>query len=299
MKGMGPPQMRRPHCIAMVYGVPYKGSKNAIAEWIVSLLPRGGRFVDLFAGGCSVSHAALLSGKYDCVLANDIGGGPTLFLDAINGRFDIAPAWVSRDEFFIGKDDDPYIKYCWSFGNDGKSYMYGKHIEPYKRAVYEFISNNSDTARYEAYHRAERLRKELCASGVFTDRTALSEAFERVMRLRSIRTSLQHYGERLDISRMDYRNVKLLKDDVVYCDIPYRNTAEHYDKMNDVGVFDYDEFYRWASEQDAKVFVSEYDMPEDAFVVIGVHERCGHLSATNNSNRKQEKVFIPRTPMKG
>ena len=98
---------------------------------------------------------------------------------------------------------------------------------------------------------------------------------------------------------MDYRDVKLLKDDVVYCDIPYRNTAEHYDKMNDFGVFDYDEFYRWASEQDAKVFISEYDMPEDAFVVIGVHERCGHLSATNNSNRKQEKVFIPRTPMKG
>ena len=31
--------------------VPYKGSKNAIARDIIGVLPRGKRFVDLFAGG--------------------------------------------------------------------------------------------------------------------------------------------------------------------------------------------------------------------------------------------------------
>jgi site-specific DNA-adenine methylase len=33
------------------YGIPYKGSKNSIAEWIVSELPRADIFVDLFFGG--------------------------------------------------------------------------------------------------------------------------------------------------------------------------------------------------------------------------------------------------------
>ena len=35
----------------MRYGLPYKGSKNSIAEWIVDSLPRADIFVDLFFGG--------------------------------------------------------------------------------------------------------------------------------------------------------------------------------------------------------------------------------------------------------
>lgn len=56
----------------MNYGVQYKGSKNRIAKDIISVLPSGKRFVDLFAGGCAVTQAALLSGKYEKVLCNDL-----------------------------------------------------------------------------------------------------------------------------------------------------------------------------------------------------------------------------------
>lgn len=45
----------------MRYGVPYQGSKNKIAELVVEHLPSGHTLVDLFAGGCAVTHAALLS----------------------------------------------------------------------------------------------------------------------------------------------------------------------------------------------------------------------------------------------
>jgi site-specific DNA-adenine methylase len=38
--------------------MPYKGSKNAIARDIIDILPAGDVFVDLFAGGCAVTHAA-------------------------------------------------------------------------------------------------------------------------------------------------------------------------------------------------------------------------------------------------
>ena len=54
------------------YGVPYKGSKNAIAEWVVNTLPAGNRLVDLFAGGCAVTHCAMLSGKWNNYMANPV-----------------------------------------------------------------------------------------------------------------------------------------------------------------------------------------------------------------------------------
>lgn len=54
------------------YGVPYRGSKNKLAEDIIALLPKGKRLVDLFAGGCAITHCALLSGKWETILSNDL-----------------------------------------------------------------------------------------------------------------------------------------------------------------------------------------------------------------------------------
>ena len=47
------------------YGVPYKGSKSKLAEWIVDILPPENTLVDLFAGGCAVTHAAIVSDKWE------------------------------------------------------------------------------------------------------------------------------------------------------------------------------------------------------------------------------------------
>lgn len=54
----------------MSYGLPYKGNKSAIADWIIEHLPRAETLVDLFCGGCAVTHAALVSGKYAHIIAN-------------------------------------------------------------------------------------------------------------------------------------------------------------------------------------------------------------------------------------
>lgn len=122
------------------YGIPYKGSKNFIAPWIVEVLPRGERLVDLFAGGCAVTHCALLSGKYREVLANDINDAPQLFVDAANGRYRNEARWISREDFSKLKDDDPYVRWCWSFGNNGEDYLYSREIEPYMRACHYAIA---------------------------------------------------------------------------------------------------------------------------------------------------------------
>lgn len=120
----------------MSYGIPYRGSKNTIAKRIIDLLPRADTFVDLFAGGCAMTHCAMGSGKYRNFIANDIGDAPQLFANAIAGKYRDERRWISREDFFALKDTDPYIRLCWSFGNSGGQYMYSKEVEPWKRALH-------------------------------------------------------------------------------------------------------------------------------------------------------------------
>lgn len=121
----------------MKYGLPYKGSKNKLAERIVRLLPKRTHLVDLFCGGCAVSHAALLMGKYEHIHINDINWMcPTLFIDALNGKYNDETRWISREDFFRLKDTDPYVAVVWSFGNNLRDYLYSKEIEPLKKAIH-------------------------------------------------------------------------------------------------------------------------------------------------------------------
>lgn len=121
----------------MKYGLPYKGSKNKLAERIVRLLPKRTHLVDLFCGGCAVSHAALLMGKYKHIHINDINWMcPTLFIDALNGKYNDESRWISREDFFRLKDTDPYVAVVWSFGNNLRNYLYSREIEPLKKAIH-------------------------------------------------------------------------------------------------------------------------------------------------------------------
>ena len=121
----------------MKYGLPYKGSKNKLAERIVSLLSKRTHLIDLFCGGCAVSHAALLMGKYEHIHINDINWMcPTLFIDALNGKYNDENRWISREDFFRLKDTDPYVAVVWSFGNNMRDYLYSREIEPLKKAVH-------------------------------------------------------------------------------------------------------------------------------------------------------------------
>ena len=120
----------------MNYGTPYKGSKSRIAPWLIEHLPENETFVDLFAGGCAATHAAMLSNKWQSFIANDISDVPQLFADAINGKYAEETRWISREDFCKLKDTDPYVKQCWSFSNNGENYLYAREVEPWKKAVH-------------------------------------------------------------------------------------------------------------------------------------------------------------------
>lgn len=129
------------------YGVPYIGSKSAIAEEILSFLPPGRRFVDLFGGGFAMSHAALFADtKYDEVLYNDINPLMVPFLERCFHGFygeGFHPEWISRERFNDLKMEDAYVALCWSFANDGWTYLYGTDVEETKKQVFEYIVNGT------------------------------------------------------------------------------------------------------------------------------------------------------------
>ena len=126
----------------MRYGVPYQGSKNSIAREIVRFLPAVGTLIDICAGGCAITHAALelcegIAPKWDRIISNDVNPMPgKLFRDAIDGKYAHETRWISREEFHRLKVSDPYVAYCWSFGNNACNYLYSDEIEPWKRAVH-------------------------------------------------------------------------------------------------------------------------------------------------------------------
>lgn len=121
----------------MKYGLPYKGSKNKLAMRIVGILPSRTHLYDVFCGGCAVTHAAMMGRKFKEFHINDINWMcPQFFKDVLEGKYDNDTRWISREDFFRLKDTDPYVAFVWSFGNNLRDYIYGKDVEPLKKAIH-------------------------------------------------------------------------------------------------------------------------------------------------------------------
>ena len=124
----------------MNYGLPYQGSKNRIARRLVDALPAAPVLYDVFCGGCAVTHAAMLSGKYQRFVINDRRGWlPDAFRKAIHGGYAHEDRWISREDFERLKSTDAYATLCFSFGNNARTYMYARPLERYKRALHYAI----------------------------------------------------------------------------------------------------------------------------------------------------------------
>ena len=107
-------------------GAPYQGSKGRIASQIIDLLPEGSRFVDLFSGGGAMTHAAMLSGKFDSYRMNDVSPkGQDLFLQGIRGEWnDYNRAGMTKESFEGIKGTSEGI--IWSFNNKGNEFAGGE-----------------------------------------------------------------------------------------------------------------------------------------------------------------------------
>ena len=306
----------------MKYGLPYKGSKNKLALRINQLLPKADHLIDLFCGGCAVTHAALMMDKFQHIHINDVDWRPVqLFTDSLAGKYENENRWISCEDFFRLKDVDPYVAIVWSFGNDMRTYMYGREIEEIKRSLhyaiyfadyapakalgYDLSFLDGIHGFYKRYIATKRFFQEFHANyvdeiGNFTPPTKYKggwspskerKDFElfRLPNLEATRRLKKKRADRLTYSVLDYQAVPIPEGSVIYCDIPYKGTSGYNLKEK----FDHERFYDWCAKQTQPVFISSYDMPEDKFTCIACFEHSGIFAVGINS-KVEERIFIPK-----
>lgn len=275
----------------MRYGTPYKGSKNAIAPWVVERLPPAETFVDLFAGGCAVTHAAMLSGKFERFIANDLGDAPSVFRDAINGEFEGYATVPTREEFLAS--EDPALRLMYSFGNNQSDYLWSRELEPVKVNATKMVAAPSVRERKAAYNAFMRaLREYIQATGDMPDSDVKHDGgLERLQRLEGLKR-LQGL-EGLQVSKLDYRRVGIPEGATVYADPPYRSTnCRAYGKYG-TG-FDFEAFDKWLSVVPFMVIVSEYTAPEGCVKVTAREKRVtsGTGNKVDGKSHATECLFV-------
>lgn len=285
----------------MKYGITYQGSKNAIAEKIIEVLPSGRRFVDLFGGGAAISHCAVLSGKWQKVIYNEYN---PLLVDlikkAINGDYQNEKRWIGREDFSKLKEQDGYIKYCWSFSCAGNDYLYSKELEPWKKALHyaRFLNDTSlfaefgiktDGSRvdikkshecfnyeYKTWYiknvlnsKADITEKIYNKSLLNLERLQSQERLQRLQRLQRL--------EKIKVQQGSYLDYIYEEGDIVYCDPPYEGTG-NYDKTD----FNHAEFYDWVASRPYKVYFSSYEISDKRFFKVWSEKKrklmCGACS---------------------
>lgn len=272
----------------MHYGIPYQASKNRIAKQIVDLLPPAETFVDLFAGGCAVTHTAMLSGKWERFVVNDLGPGPEIFLAAIHGEFRDYATVPDREQFHAEKHKDPVLALLYSFGNNSRNYLWGKQIEGVKMNASRMLTAPSLYERKKHYRAFLReLKAYIEACGTKKLHTPKANGVEGLQRLEGLE-GLERL-ERLEIYTKDYRQLSIPDNSMVYADPPYRGTKQESNLSGEV--FDFDAFDRWLAEVDFPVFVSEFTCPEGCVEIARLKKRAT-MCATANSKDSGERLFI-------
>ena len=268
------------------YGMPYQGSKNSIAEWVLDHLPAADTLVDLMAGGCAVSHAALMSGKYKHVIANDITDTALIFDAAMRGEMDGYATVLTRDEFNQVKDTDTLAAMIYSFGNNRTDYLYGRDLEPVKTAASRMILAPSIHERRLAYKRfITMLDKHIRAEGMVKDNLKNLEAVQRLERVQAL-SQIETQATFTPLQG-DYRNVHIPRNAVVYIDPPYRGT-----RCYAYNGFDFDAFDAWLRTVPNLTIISEYTAPPEC-VEIAHRQKKVTIAQNDNTKEATELLLVP------
>lgn len=270
--------------------MPYMGSKNQIAKWVVNHIPASDYLYDLFGGGGAITHCACESGKFKHVIYNELNKMVcNAFYTAIRGGYSLENRWISKDEFEKLKTKDPYVAICFSFGNNLRCYCYSEKTEKLKKALhyaicfddFSLLENLGVKLKRKSSGRIEltkQVKELLKLNRLEVQNLEALNRLESLERLQSL--------ERLErLQSLDYRRVRIKNNSVIYCDPPYKDTAKY------TVDFNHDEFYKWCKKQKQLTIISEYQMPED-FICIAEKEKRVILS--DNSLLKTEKLFVPK-----
>ena len=283
----------------MIYGLPYKGSKNIIAKRIVAALPSGTNFVDCCCGGGAIVQAATLSGKFKTVTGYDINKSIIGLLQATMldfGKIDYEnfPV-VSREEFFAAIDrnetlNDFLIQYTCSFGSNGKDYLWGESKIKYKTLMHNAIALPTMDQRRQALRDfvgclvKDQLSEAKLENLMHIDQALILNRFHKVentMRSRKSKTKLDFVcGSMFDIPFEKY--------DVIYFDPPYAGTNGY--NRNKFDFIRFRTLLQDLKDMGKTVFVSEYNQPAEGFTEVASFIKMMTINAKGN-RLVQEKLF--------
>lgn len=292
-------------------GLPYKGSKNTIAEAIVSHMPSGAKFLDACCGGGAVLEAAYMSRKFGEVHGIDIDEGIILLLRAVFrdfGQIDYEHRQLKKFEDFKKANEnrktleDAVTRFTCSFGFNGYDYQWGEKRRHLKYLAHQSLTLPTLDGRRSAFHSFIR---DLIASGklnalgdewsiklVELKNLAHTEQATNICRLQKVESVMRAESKTnptaLVIGKQSMFDIDYEPFDVIYFDPPYAET-KGYDKSK----FDYERFTELIEGLvllGKEVFVSEYSSPSPLFEEVYSTSKQMSVCATKTVN-VTEKLF--------
>ena len=278
----------------MKYGLPYKGSKNAIAQKIVDTLPSGESFCDACCGGGAILMASALSGKYARVTGYDINEAIIGLIRAtmidfgtIDYEHDLPS--VDRKAFFEARNrsagiSDWLVRYCYSFGNDGQTFLWSDEMHEGFRLLEDAIRGKTLDERV---HSIQELAKHKDAIELMS----MVEPFVRLRRIKKVETTVldSKITTSIDVGVKSMFDVDYDKFDVIYFDPPYKDTKGYF-KVK----FNYSAFEKLISglrDKGKRVFVSEYSQPTDGFTCVAEFSKPVLINKTGNTAGVERLYF--------
>ncbi len=287
--------------------MPYMGSKRKLSSKIVNFIlkenPNTKYVYDLFGGGGAMSFEFLQQSQIKQVTYNELNTGVVRLLEDIrvNGITEKYYKWIDRETFNKNKNKNTWLgglcKVVWSFGNNQKSYLFGKDTKKDKRLLHEIVVNKCveslnifNTKHNTALEMDDK--KSFFEEGItqrrlrimrgIKDRKGELQQLERLEQLEQLERLEQL--EQLQITNLSYLDVKIntpINETIIYLDPPYQNT-EKYEK--DIC---HDELYEYIKNSPYKIYMSSYESNLECVLEI---EHTSSLSATAN-NKVAEKLF--------
>jgi len=295
-------------------GLPYMGSKRKLAPKIIKKILSDNSntkyFYDLFGGGGAISF--YISNNYPDikVFYNEYNKGVVELLKKIK-KDEITKEFynfIDRESFIKNKDKDDWIgglsKTVYSFGNNQKSYLYGKEIELYKYLLHKIIIDNSikhleefnkkydmklnlskkDDIRDRKLEISKEIRKILKEQNNIIKRLFQVEHLDRLKNLENLKNKIN-----FEILNYSYDEVKIktpINETIIYLDPPYKNTGKY---QKDI---DHNKLKDYIHSSHYTIYLSSYENVYDMYLV-DEYEHRSSLSSTAN-NKVIEKLYCNR-----
>jgi DNA adenine methylase len=235
----------------------YMGSKNRISKELVPIITKDLKssqwYVEPFVGGCNMMDKI----DHPYRLGADSNKYLIALLQAVqNGQK--LPEYITKEEYQVVKSNkDNYPD--WYIGYVGFICSFrGKYF-----------------------------------GGFAGEYTELKTGKQRNYQKQMSNNILKQYAniKNVVLHNVEYNDLIIPENSVIYCDPPYANTTKYSDK------FDSNDFWQWCRDkinEKHKMYVSEYNAPDD-FVCIWSKDINSNLGGT--SKKATEKLFMHKSQL--